>query len=72
MKRKYLVVAKNTDGRPCCWAQGPTLERVKLVVDRMWPRHGGSGEGCYDGEQRGETEIHIIDENGAVITDVSE
>jgi hypothetical protein len=67
MKPKYLVTAKNTDGRVCCWAQSESLEAAKASVDERWPTHGGSGQGCYPGEQRGEDEIHRIDENGGVL-----
>src|SRR5512143_3789201 len=53
MKTKYLVAAKNTEGRICCWAQGEDPAVVKKSVDERWPTHGGSGNGCYPGEKRG-------------------
>ena len=60
MKLKYIVAAKNTDGRICCWAQGTDLEAVKKNVDDRWATHGGSGQ------DRGATEVHIVHEDGSV------
>ena len=70
MSKKYLVVAKNTDGRPCCWAQSESLDAAKASVDARWPTHGGSGDGCYPGEQRGETEVHLVTPEGAIVPHV--
>ena len=67
MQKKFLIAAKNTDGRVCCWAQGADLEAVKKSVDERWPTHGGSGDGCYPGEERGANEVHLVDENGSVL-----
>ena len=66
MKTKFLVAAKNTDGRVCCWAQSESLEAAKASVDERWPTHGGSGNGCYPGEARGPDEIHIVNADGTV------
>ena len=60
-KKKYLVMAKNTEGRVCCWAQSLQLDKAKEAVDHMWPTHGGSGCGCYPGEERGEDEVHLVE-----------
>ena len=72
MKPKYLVAAKNTDGRVCVWAQGTDLDAVKANVDARWPTHGGSGQGCYEGEVRGQDEVHLVDENGSITPYVDE
>lgn len=67
---QYLVVAKNSDGRPCCWAKSADLEAAKKSCDERWPKHGGSGEGCYPGEERGETEVHIVNEDGSIVPNI--
>lgn len=72
MKTKYLVAAKNTDGRICCWAQSEDLDAAKKSVDERWPTHGGSGDGCYPGEERGPNEIHLVNEDGSVTPYVDE
>jgi hypothetical protein len=72
MKPKYLVAAKNTDGRLCCWAQNEDLAAAKASVDRRWPTHGGSGCGCYEGEVRGRDEVHVINEDGSITPYVDE
>lgn len=66
MKIKYLVAAKNTDGRICVWAQGTDLDAVKQSVDDRWAAHGRSCNGCYPGEERGETEIHLVHADGSI------
>jgi hypothetical protein len=71
MKPKYLVAAKNTDGRVCVWAQGTDLDAVKKNVDARWPTHGGSGCGCYEGEVRGQDEVHVVNEDGSITPHVA-
>lgn len=72
MNRKFLITVKNTDGRVCVWAQGTDLDAVRQSVDERWPTHGGSGRGCYDGEERGRTEVYVVNEDASVVPYVAE
>jgi hypothetical protein len=72
MKMKYLVAARNTEGRVCCWAQGEDLEACRKSVDERWATHGGSGAGCYPGEQRGKTDAYIVNEDASVVPYIAE
>ena len=55
----FLVIAENSEGRPCGWATGKILGHVTEVANEMWSRHG-HGDGCYPGEERGENVVKII------------
>lgn len=57
----WIVLAKNVDGRICCWAKAASLNAAMAAVDRMWPTHGGSGDCCYPGEVRGDNEVALVD-----------
>jgi hypothetical protein len=57
----WLVFAKNNEGRVCCWAKAASLNAAMAAVDRMWPTHGGSHEGCYPGEERGDNEVALVE-----------
>lgn len=59
---RYFAAQKNTDGRVCCWAVRSTAEAARKRAAELWDGHGGSGEGCYPGEKRGEIEITPIPE----------
>ena len=56
----YLAIQTNTDGRPCCWAKRPTAEAASKRAAELWVGHGGSGCGCYPGEERGPIEVHAV------------
>lgn len=59
---RYLAIQKNTDGRPCCWAIRTSSKAAEERAAAMWPNHGGSGCGCYPGEERGEIETHVLED----------
>ena len=59
---RMLGIQYNSDGRPCMWAEatGKTEEEAKAkaqaLMDNNWSTHGGSGAGCYPGEEKGEVQ----------------
>lgn len=56
----FLAIQTNSEGRPCCWAQRATAEAARKRAAELWDGHGGSGCGCYPGEERGEIVVHAV------------
>lgn len=59
---RFLAIQTNTDGRVCCWGLAKDRDRAIEIAKSLWPTHGGSGCGCYPGEERGPVEVHEIAE----------
>lgn len=55
----FLVVATNSEGRPCGWGKASEFTDAVEVADRAWDAHG-HGDGCYPGETRGAYEVHLV------------
>lgn len=60
-RKRFLVIAKNADGRPCAWAKGQNLNATKENAEQRFAAHC-----CYPGEKRGATEVHLVHEDGSI------
>lgn len=64
--RHFLVIKKNSDGRPCAWGKSSEFADALQVADEQWDAHGfvddyGERSGCcYIGETVGEYEVHLV------------
>lgn len=65
--RHFLVIKKNSDGRPCAWGKSSEFADAVQVADEGWASHGyvldstGKRSGfCYEGETVGEYEVHLV------------
>lgn len=67
--RPLILVQHNSEERPCLWVRAPSPMRIdeakQWLIDH-WPTHGGSGCGCYPGEQKGDL-VTIDEESGLEI-----
>lgn len=59
--KHYMIIAKNTDGRPCGWGKAKNYHDAKRVADEQWCKHG-DGDGCYPGEAKGNYDVALVDE----------
>jgi len=55
----FMVIKKNSDGRPCAWGKGSEFADCVQVADEQWDAHGDGGC-CYPGETVGEYEVHLV------------